>query len=244
MRVISIDQTHRARQGAARIAALTLAGLLAGCSADRVLSAAPSGSGASASAPAPSSGSASTFGSLTDTILPRRVETPAPDPAAEAAKFALENCPPVNVRQGAATLILPPNNTDAFSLRYQGTIGELARECRLEGGIMRIRVGMQGRVLVGPAGGSGQVDVPLRYAVVKEGIEPKTVVSKFHRLAVAVPDGQPNVAFTHVDNDVAFPLPADRDLDAYVVYVGFDPVGEKPQPAKRQANRPGAAPRR
>ena len=238
MRIIA--QGYRAPESAARLAALALAGLLAGCSADRVISSAPAGSGASASAATPSSSSSFTFNS----ILPPRVEAPAADPAAEAAKFALENCPPVNVRQGAATLTIPPNNADAFSLRYQGTIGELARECRLEGGIMRIRVGMQGRVLVGPAGSSGQVDVPLRYAVVKEGVEPKTVVSKFHRLAVAVPAGQPNVGFTYVDNDVAFPMPADRDLDAYVVYVGFDPIGEKPQPAKKPANRPPAAPRR
>lgn len=181
---------------------------------------------------------------MMDSILPRRVAAATTDPNAAAVEFANENCPPVDIRQGASTLTVPPGSTDAFSLRYQGTIAETARECRLAGGIMRIKVGVQGRVLVGPAGGGGQIEVPMRYAVVKEGAEPKTVVSKFYRIGVTVPDGQPNVAFTHVDDDVAFPLPPDQDLAAYVVYVGFDPVGDKQQPKKpaaKRAAKPAAA---
>ena len=179
---------------------------------------------------------------MANLLLPQRVMAPpVSDPTANPVEYANQNCPPVNVRQGASTLTLPPGSTDAFSLRYQGTITEMARECRVAGGVMRVKVGVQGRVLVGPAGGSGQIDMPMRYAVVKEGAEPKTVVSKFYRIGVAVPDGQPNVAFTHVDDDVAFPLPPDYDLNAYVVYVGFDPVGEKQQP-KKPAARPAAKP--
>ena len=98
-------------------------------------------------------------------------------------------------------------------------------------------------MLVGPAGGPGQVDVPLRYAVVKEGPEPKTVVSKFSRIQVAIPEGRSNVLFTHVDNDIAFPMPPGFDIESYVVYVGFDPIGEKP-PAKKPAAKPAAKPAR
>jgi hypothetical protein len=144
-------------------------------------------------------------------------------------------CPNVDVRAGASTLTIPPSGADAFSLRYQGSIGELARECNVSGGIMRIKVGIEGRVLVGPAGGPGQVEVPLRYAVVKEGPEPKTVVSKFTKFPVTIPEGQSNVIFSHVDNDIAFPMPSGLDIESYVVYVGFDPIGEKPAPAKKPA---------
>ena len=56
---------------------------------------------------------------------------------------------------------------------------------------MTMRVGVQGRILLGPAGGPGQVDIPLRLAVVREGPEPKPIVSKFARLAVAVGPGRP-----------------------------------------------------
>ncbi len=178
---------------------------------------------------------------LRDIIL-QKPQAPSPaEKQAAVSNIAETICPPVDVRAGAATLSVPPGNTDTLALRYQGSIGELARECSVSGGVMRMKVGIEGRVLVGPAGGPGQLDVPLRYAVVKEGPEPKTVVSKFSKIQVAIPEGRPNILFTHVDNDIAFPMPPGLDIEAYVVYVGFDPVGDKPQPAKKPAK---PAPRR
>jgi hypothetical protein len=223
------------RRGAAALAVSTLAALAAGCSSDRIL-----GSPSSASASAGQS-STSTMSQLTDIILQK---PPVPSPAEKQAAvttLAESVCPPVDVRAGASTLSVPPGNTDTLALRYQASIGELARECNVSGGVMRMKVGIEGRVLTGPAGGPGQLDVPLRYAVVREGPEPKTVVSKFSKIQVAIPEGRPNVLFTHVDNDIAFPMPPGLDIEAYVVYVGFDPVGDKPQPARKPAR---SAPRR
>ena len=57
------------------------------------------------------------------------------------------------------------------------------------------------------AGGPGEAMVPLRYALVKEGIEPKTIWSKLYMLPVQVPPGQPHVPFTHVVEDMAVPVP-------------------------------------
>ncbi len=228
------------RRGTAALAALTLALLAAGCSTDRIFGGSEQASSASASAPAQSSPSVTSR--MADLILQK---PPQPSPAeqqAAVANVAELTCPPVDVRAGAGTLTVPPGSADAFSLRYQGSLGELARECNVSGGVMRMKVGIEGRVLVGPAGGAGQIDVPLRYVVVKEGPEPKTVVSKFSKIQVAIPEGRPNVIFTHVDSDIAFPMPPGLDIDAYVVYVGFDPAGDKPQPAKKPAAR--SAPRR
>src|SRR4030095_12110333 len=102
------------------------------------------------------------------------------------------DCPGVDVRQGASTLAIstPGAETGPMTTRYQVTIAQTARECAALGGVMTMKVGVQGRVLLGPAGGPGQVDIPLRMAVVQEGPAPKTIVSKFYRLAVAVPPGQ------------------------------------------------------
>ena len=55
-----------------------------------------------------------------------------------------------------------------------------------------MRVGVQGRAIVGPAGAPSQVNVPIRYAVVQEGVEPKTIVTKFRRLPVALAAGNTN----------------------------------------------------
>jgi hypothetical protein len=147
------------------------------------------------------------------------------------------HCPAVDVRQGASTLTIPPPGPDggALTLRYQGTIGPMARECKLGGGIMRMKVGVQGRILLGPAGGPGKLDVPLRYAVVQEGPEPKTIVTKFYKLPVTIPDAQPTVPFTHIDQDISFPMPPGLGIESYVVYVGFDAAAEKQQPQNKRA---------
>ena len=91
------------------------------------------------------------------------------------------------MRTGAATLMIGSKpgagEPSALDLRYQGTIVRTARECRVSAGIMTMKVGIEGRVITGPAGGPGTVDVPLRIAVVQEGINPKTIVSKFVHIA-------------------------------------------------------------
>ena len=65
-----------------------------------------------------------------------------------------------------------------------------------------MRVGVQGRVIAGPAGAPSQVEVPLRYAVVKEGVDPKTITTKFRRFPVAVAPGTANVVFTDIEEDL------------------------------------------
>ena len=225
------------RHGAATLAALMLASLAAGCSSDRIFGSEQSSASASAGQSSPS-----TMSQLRDIILRKPPEPTPTEKQAAVANIAETICPPVDVRAGASTLTVPPGSSDAFALRYQGSIGELARECNVSGGVMRMKVGIEGRVLVGPAGGPGQLDVPLRYAVVKEGPEPKTVVSKFSKIQIAIPEGRSNVLFTHVDSDIAFPMPPGLDIEAYVVYVGFDPAGDKQPPAKKPTAR--SAPRR
>ena len=148
-----------------------------------------------------------------------------------------ENCPPADIRQGASTLAIAsktqqPTGND---LRYQLSITELARQCALEGPEVRMRVGVQGRVIVGPAGAPNQVDVPLRYAVVREGVEPKTIVSKFRRIPVALPPGATNVTFTDIEEDLRFPMPNRTELEAYVVYIGFDDAGDRNRPPVKKS---------
>lgn len=160
-------------------------------------------------------------------------------------------CPSVDVRTGAATLMIGSKpgegEPSALDLRYQGTIVRTARECRVNAGVMTMKVGIEGRVITGPAGGPGTVDIPLRIAVVQEGINPKTITSRFTRIQVGIASAVDRVPFTHVDPDVSFPMPARlADIDSYVVYVGFDPVGaqqEKKKPAPKSKPKSAAKPR-
>ncbi len=172
----------------------------------------------------------------------------APGPAGNANASATDiECPSVDVRTGAATLMVGSKpgegEPSALDLRYQGTIIRTARECLVNAGVMTMKVGVEGRVITGPAGGPGTVDMPLRIAVVREGVNPKTIVSKFARVPVTVAGAVDRVSFTHIDPEISFPLPQPlADIDSYVVYVGFDPTAAppekkkpaaKPKPAKR-----------
>jgi len=162
-------------------------------------------------------------------------------------------CPGVMVRTGAATLMIGSKpgegEPSALDLRYQATIIRTARECQVNSGIMTIKVGIEGRVIIGPAGGPGSIDVPLRLAVVQEGVNPKTIVSRFASVQVSVANAVDRVPFVHVDPEISFPLPQPlSDIDAYVVYVGFDPAGaqqqkKKPASKPKPKSNPAAKPR-
>jgi len=156
------------------------------------------------------------------------------------------NCPPVEVRQGASTLAIgPPGDTTTMNLRYQGTFTREARECAVVDGSMVMKIGVQGRVIVGPAGGVGQVDIPLRFAVVQEtpgGTRP--IATKFIRIPVAISSVEQGGVFTRLEEGMTFPLPTPiTALDDFTVYVGFDPVTAAAQDNEAAQPKPKAKPK-
>ena len=105
----------------------------------------------------------------------------------------------------------------------------------------------QGIRLALPIAG-GTVEVPMRIAVVQDGVTPKPIVSTFGKEAVTIGGDVDRANFTHVDDTISFPLPRPLGLlDSYVVYVGFDPIGAKPperkKPVVKRRAKPAAKPR-
>ncbi len=150
-------------------------------------------------------------------------------------------CPDTAVRTGATTLIVGSTpgqgEPSPLDVRYQGSIVRMARECHVIAGMMHIKVGVEGRVITGPAGGPGNINVPLRVAVVREGVNPVTITTELVQIPVTIDSAVGRVSFTHVYPDVAFPLPRPLGwIDSYTVYVGFDPIGaqQKKRPAQRK----------
>jgi len=181
----------------------------------------------------------SRFTSLFSSAKPGVTQPASPTPSAPEVE-----CPGVDIRTGASTLEVAAkaDQPTAGDLRYQVSFGQTARECSVQSGTMAIKVGVQGRIILGPKGSPGQIDIPLRYDVVREGPEPKTVVTKFKRLAVSLAPGQTHVQFVDVEEGLNFPLPPRAELEAYIIYVGFDEIGDKnekrsPKNAKRPAPR-------
>jgi hypothetical protein len=218
-------------RGAARAAMLILFLAAAGCSSlDIIGSSSPSDS---------SSGSFTqrvknlfSAGSSTGQEKVAATAPAGPDPNLE--------CPSVTVRSGAATLAVnaPGVDPSPTNVRFQASVSQTARECAVSAGNMTMKVGIQGRVILGPAGSPGKFEVPMRLALVREGVEPRTIWTKLYRVPVTVSPGETNVAFVQVEEGMTFPVPSRDDLEAYVVYVGFDPNALAPQEkAKRPAKK-------
>ncbi|WP_431205410.1 hypothetical protein ACQ86E_11040 [Bradyrhizobium betae] len=158
---------------------------------------------------------------------------PAPAPGQPADDDV--DCPQVTVRAGASTYAVGAAGKPAVGneVRFQATITKMARECFRSGGDITARVGIQGRVIAGPAGAPATVDVPLRIAVVQGGVGEKVIASKAYRTTVEMAEGG-SVPFTFVAEDLAYPVPSAAIADSYIFYVGFDPQALAPEPKARK----------
>ena len=149
---------------------------------------------------------------------------PSPPPAQVAAARTQLACPRVELLGGTAALMIYERGGegDARQVRYQASISQTARECADLGAEVGIRVGVQGRVLAGPVGGPGTLDVPIRIAMLDPEGQP--VSSNLARTSVTIPQGQTGVSFSYVDESITFPIP-EGGLGAYRIVVGFDQGG-------------------
>ena len=86
-------------------------------------------------------------------------------------------------------------------LRFQATISKMARECTVNGGVITARIGIQGRVIAGPAGAPSSVQVPIRVAVVQGGVSEKTIATKAYQTTVTMTEGG-SEPFTLVAEDL------------------------------------------
>jgi hypothetical protein len=159
------------------------------------------------------------------------------------------DCPLIDIRQGAATLSIPPpppdGSNDAMLLKYQGTFVRAARDCKVVNGQLVMTIGVQGRVIVGPAGGPGEVEVPLRLAVVDQALAgAKTILTKLIRIPVTIASDDAGALFTHIEDNFAFPLPSSAELDNYLIYIGFDPIGAAAEEGARPHAEPKIKPKR
>jgi hypothetical protein len=217
----------RIESGGGRCAALLTTAL--------VLSACSSASTPSSTADA-GGGPASRFSSLFSGSA-----GPAAQAAAGGAVLDGDDCPSVEIRTGAGTLTVPGQSPEASTndVRYQLSVTQLARQCSVVGAELVMKVGVQGRIIAGPGGGPGPVDIPLRYAVVREGAGGRTIATKFKRISADIPPDQSNVVFSDVEENLSFPMPSRAALPAYIVYVGFDEIGDGPE-KKPAAKKPAA----
>ena len=156
----------------------------------------------------------------------------APQPGAPGAPPAESDltCPPVAIRAGASTYAVAAAGKQPVGndVRFQVTIGKTARECNLSGAEITARIGIQGRVIAGPAGAPTSVEIPLRIAVVQSGVNEKVIATKAYRTSVEMTEDG-SVPFSFVADDLIYPVPQGAAGDNYVFYIGFDPQALGPE---------------
>jgi hypothetical protein len=130
------------------------------------------------------------------------------------------NCPQIEVQDGTSAMRVGGDAN--ASVRYQFDITETARECKVEGAQFAIKVGIAGRLLIGPAGTGGAYSAPLRVVVRDDGTQ-KPVISKLYKVdANATAATSLQAPFQFVTEPLMLPY-KDRFADQdYTVLVGFD----------------------
>ena len=144
------------------------------------------------------------------------------------------SCPPVSIRAGASTYAVAAAGKQPVGneVRYQATITKTARQCTKNGDQITARIGIQGRVIAGPAGAPSTVAIPLRVAVVEGGVQEKTITTKAYQTTVSMSEDS-SEPFSLIAEDVVYPVPPGATGDNYIFYIGFDPQALTPErPAK------------
>lgn len=126
-------------------------------------------------------------------------------------------CPPIRIRDNAGSYRSFVNNrtSDPQSLRYQGVIDRISRNCVVSNGLITVQMGAVGRVILGPAGSASNVNVPLRFAVERDGL---AVYSQKFDIPVSVQLSSSN-EFSHTVEGVAVPYVGGESI---TIWVGFD----------------------
>lgn len=134
-------------------------------------------------------------------------------------------CPPIQIIEGTAAM----RAESGAGVRHQFSVVQTARECRSEGNTILIKMGLEGRALLGPSGSPGTFTVPVRF-VAKRG--EKVVASKLQRQTVTIPQGETNASFVAIEDTMVVP----KDGAELELFAGLDAsggAGEQPKRKKR-----------
>jgi hypothetical protein len=141
--------------------------------------------------------------------------TPPPIQTAQAEDLY---CPTVEVTEGGAALQSYAGGRvgDAQALRNQIALGQLARECSPgPNGATLVKIGVEGRALIGAGGSAGRFNVPVRIQV-KDG--DRVLATRLQRTSVTIPSGQTQGSFVVVEDGITVPP---QSANSFTIEVGL-----------------------
>jgi hypothetical protein len=125
----------------------------------------------------------------------------------------------VRTRDGQVTIYEAGRVGDGLAVMHRGEITKTARECRLENNRIFIKYGFSGKVLLGPRGKTGNVQLPL--SVVVTDAKRERVTQDAVKIDVPVALDKPIGYFSAV-REVSFPVPEGARAGEFEIQVGFD----------------------
>jgi hypothetical protein len=150
-----------------------------------------------------------------------------------AAKSTIEDvyCPSVQIAEGGSSIQAFSGGRvgDGSALRSQIALGQIARECvGNPDGTTLVRIGVEGRALLGAGGSAGRYDVPVHIEV-KSGST--VIANRSRRLSVTIPPGDTQGSFSFVEEGIIVPA---RDASVFEIEVGLGGGGKAPAAARRR----------
>lgn len=142
----------------------------------------------------------------------------------EQAGVVEGNCPKIVLREGTAyhdvyargAKTMPDGSKDQKKLKYQASISATTRECRITDNGMVITVQAAGVLVEGPAGGKGNVKLPIRVAVVDDK---SLLYSQLTQFETSLPTDRVSTQFIFSKNDVTVPAGLSS---LTTIFIGFD----------------------
>jgi hypothetical protein len=151
-------------------------------------------------------------------------------------------CPEIHILDGTSAdrIYAPGSEQSNETVRYQFSIDDVVRGCQTNGKQAAMKIGVAGRVLLGPAGSPGTYPAPIRVAIINLS-DGTPVVSKLYQVPTTVPDGQTEAPFSLVTEPFSMPKTANF-AESYTIKVGFDSAGNgKKQSAAETASTDASA---
>ena len=163
--------------------------------------------------------SASTQALQNATATPEQIAAMSPALPAIATE-----CPPIKVLPGAEAIYYYGNGQvgNAHDLQYQAVIDQQSRNCVVSNGLITVKMGVVGRLMLGPSGNQQSVNLPLRFAVERGDSTP--LYSELYQIPVAITPPAQASDFVKVVDGVQIPY---VQGDEITIWVGFDSGSKK-----------------
>jgi len=155
--------------------------------------------------------------------------TTAP-PLPNKGQGARIDCPIVQIEPGMSSFRV--GGADASSVRYQIAIGDVARDCSQSNGQLLVRVGVETRTVIGPAGAPGSYTAPLTVALRRVGDE-KLLASKTYQVGGAV-GSTGNSINALIAEPLAAPFINERAADDYEIVLSMGKGAAAPEGRRRR----------